>query len=257
VPAPNDFRITAARDLTLASDNVHIWRASLDQPVQCFQELAQTLCPKERERAKQLHLEQDRKRFIVARGVLRRILGHYLGMEPEGLQFRYGVHGKPHLTEAYGGRWLRFNLSHSYGLALYAIAYEREVGVDLEYVRPLSKVDRIADRFFSSKENAVLRTLPEDKKLEAFFKCWTRKEAYVKGRGAGISGRLDWFDVSSPAAKPAKLIDVNPVIQGSSAWIIQDVTPANGCVGAIAVKAHNCNVAYWQFSEHHPRSSLN
>ena len=131
-------------DLTLSSDEVHIWQTSLDQPPEYVRDLAQTLSHDEMMRAERFHFERDRRRFIVGRGVLRAILGSYLGVEPCQVQFCYGPHGKPYLAERFGSHGLRFNLAHSHELALYAFTLNRKIGVDLEYVRPMSNAAEIA-----------------------------------------------------------------------------------------------------------------
>ncbi|MBV8883220.1 MAG: hypothetical protein JO235_04370, partial [Chroococcidiopsidaceae cyanobacterium CP_BM_RX_35] len=121
-------------ELTLLSKDIHVWRASLDQPISCVQQLAQTLCAEEGTRAERFYFEQDRQRFIVGRGLLRAILGRYLSVEPSQIQFHYGPRGKPALSLACGGSWLRFNLSHSQGLAVYAVTRDREIGIDIEHI---------------------------------------------------------------------------------------------------------------------------
>ena len=128
-------------DLALSSDHIHVWCASLDQPASCVQQFAQSLSADERVRAERFHFEQHRNRFIAGRGLLRMILSYYTGIEPSRLQFCYGSRDKPALVETSGGGTLRFNLSHSQGLALYAVTRNREIGVDLERIRPISEAE--------------------------------------------------------------------------------------------------------------------
>src|SRR5262249_53787008 len=153
---------------------VHVWRASLDIPSICIHRLEKTLAVDEHERAARFYFLRDRLRFIVARGLLRAILGRYLRIEPPQLRFCYGRYGKPVLDQSCGGDILSFNLSHSDDKALYAVAYKRSVGIDIERVRPEFPIDEIAERFFSKKEAATLRSIPPVSKVEAFFNCWTR-----------------------------------------------------------------------------------
>jgi len=235
-------------DLTLSSNDIHVWRAALDQPTSCFQQLAQSLCAQERVRAERFYFERDRKHFVVGRGILRTILGLYLGIEPSQLQFYYGPRGKPALTETYGGGWLRFNLSHSQGLALYAVTRDREIGIDIEHIRPMPEAEQIAVRFFSVQENAVFRTLPPSQKQTAFFNCWTRKEAYIKALGDGLALPLDQFDVSLAPGEPARLLS----IKGDRAitrWFLQELTPAPDYVAALAVEGQGWCLTCWQWSE--------
>ena len=235
-------------DLTLKRDEVHVWWASLDPSASHVQRLAQLLSADEYMRAERFHFERDRKRFIVGRGLLRTILGRYLQTEPSRLQFRYTFHGKPALTEAFDGDMVNFNVSHSQGLALYAVTRGREIGVDLECVRPISDAEQIAGRFFSARENAVFRTLPARKKLAAFFNCWTRKEAYLKAIGDGLARPLDQFDVSLAPGEPARLLHTEGDPQEVSRWILQELTPAPGYVATLAVEGHDWQLKCWQWA---------
>jgi 4'-phosphopantetheinyl transferase len=236
-------------NLTLSSNDIHLWGATLDQPALWVQQLAQPLSEEERRKAECFHFEQDRKRFIVGRGVLRTILGLYLGTEPNRLEFCYGHHGKPYLAERFGEGALRFNLAHSYELALYAFTRGREIGVDLEYMRYMPDAEQIAASFFSARENAILHALPTSQKQEAFFNCWTRKEAYIKAIGNGLAQPLDKFDVSLAPGEPACLLNVEGAPEEASRWSLKALTPAPGYVAAMAVEGHNWRLTYWQFPE--------
>jgi len=236
-------------DLIVTSSDVHVWRAVLDQPAARVQHLAQTLCADERIRAERFYFEQHRQRFIVARGLLRTILGYYLGIAPDQLQFCYGSRGKPALVETPSGSTLRFNLSHSEGLALYGVTRDRELGIDIEYIRPITEMEQIAKRFFSVQENAVFCTLPTNQKLAAFFNCWTRKEAYVKAIGDGLALPLDQFDVSLAPGEPARLLAIKGDRSGANYWSLQELSPAPGYVAALAVEGHGWNLSCWQWQE--------
>ena len=178
---------------SLLADEVHVWRLTLDRPPERFLELLE---PDEVERANRFYFERDRKHFVVARGFLRLLLGWYLHAGPKQLQFAYGAWGKPSLANEFCESQLRFNMSHSHGVALYAVTQGREIGVDVEHVRAYFAGDYIARRFFSPHEVGDLRGLPEDDRVSAFFRCWTRKEAYIKATGRGMSQPLDGFDVT-------------------------------------------------------------
>lgn len=232
--------------LTLAEDEIHVWRACLDQPTACLQQLLAKLSADERMRAERFYFEQDRKRFIVARGLLRTILSCYLGIEPSELEFCYGLRGKPALVNS-GGSTLRFNLSHSQGLALYAIAPTREIGIDLEHIRPLPAA-QIAERFFSAQENAILRTLPPDQQQQAFFSCWTRKEAFLKAIGDGLAFPLNQFDVSLSPDQPAQIHSIKGDSAAAANWFLQELKPAPGYVGALAVEGTGGCLSCWQWS---------
>ena len=232
-------------ELALSRQDIHIWRASLELDVSSEARLAEILSPDERERAARFYFERDQKRFIAGRGILRTILSYYLDANPNQLRFSYGAHGKPALA---GPETLDFNLAHSQGLALYAIARERRIGVDVEHVRTVSDAEEIAGRFFSPHENAVFRELPESLKQQGFFNCWTRKEAYIKAIGRGFAGPIDNFDVSLAPGEPAALLSIQGNSLAASDWSIQELKPGPGYVAAVATEGSGWQLACWRWS---------
>lgn len=212
--------------LMLGGDEVHVWRATLDRTPSQIQSFLHNLAADEQARAERFYFERDREHFIVARGVLRAILGGYLNRAPESLSFCYSSHGKPALVGEPDGEAIRFSVSHSHGVALYAVTRGREVGIDLEHIRFDVAVAEIAERFFSSREVATLRSLPTEAQRQAFFRCWTRKEAYIKARGEGLSLPLDEFDVSLAPGEPAALLGTQRDPAEASRWSLQEITPA-------------------------------
>src|ERR1043166_1017688 len=174
-------------DLKLPDEEVHVWRAGLDLPPAQLERLHRVLSPDEQEKAAWFHFEKDRQHFTAARGFLRMILGRYLGSDPGELRFSYNSYGKPSLAAEFSTPPLRFNLAHSHGLALFAFNCGRELGIDLESIRPDRATEEIAERFFAEAEVAALRSLPLEARVRAFFDCWTRKEAFIKARGMGLS----------------------------------------------------------------------
>ena len=157
------------------------------------------------------------------------MLSSYLGVEAGAIAFSTSEHGKPHLD---GGSTIRFNLSHSRNIALLAVCDGFDVGVDVEFMRPIT--DDIAGRFFSSAENAALKALPEEDRLPSFYACWTRKEAFLKGLGTGIGGGLDKFSVTLPGQGTPRLSDDGSHI--TAGWSVAHLEPALGYVGAVAMK---------------------
>lgn len=232
-------------DLTLSSNDVHVWRADLDLPTWQIERLAQTFSADEHLRADKFYFERDRRHFIAGRGLLRVILGRYLDLEPTQLQFSYGARGKPALAIG-TGRKLCFNLSHSNGLVLYAVTRDRDLGIDLEHIRPLPEAEQLARRFFSAREYAVISSLPFDQKQEAFFKGWTRKEAYLKASGDGLAQPLERVEVSLAPSEPAKLYSIKGDASAAARWFLQDLTPALGYVAALAVEGHRWRLTCWQ-----------
>jgi 4'-phosphopantetheinyl transferase len=230
--------------MSLSPDIVYVWRASLQRPDARITQFFATLSEDEQQRAQRFHFLEDRRRFIVARGILRALLARYLLLEASALRFEYNLYGKPALAD--GGN-VRFNVSHSGGLALYAVTLNREVGVDVERVRPEFADVAVAERFFSRQEVATLRTLPPKVRVEAFFNCWTRKEAYIKGRGKGLAIPLDQFDVSLMPEEPAAVLADRDAPAETGRWSLWPLAPALGFAGAAAAQGHGCQLlcAQW------------
>ena len=229
----------------LSNADVHIWCASLDCSAPYMKKLELTLSEDEIIRANRFHFQRDRRRFVVGRGTLRAMLGLYLNRRPDQMKFRYGVHGKPYLAEDNG---ICFNLAHSHELAVYAFTRCRQVGVDLEYIRPIPDFEQISASFFSPRENSVLSSLPIDQRQEAFFNCWTRKEAYIKAIGDGLVHPLDQFDVSLAPEEPVRLLSVANAPEECSRWELRTFAPAPEYVAAVAVEGHNWQPRFWQWA---------
>jgi 4'-phosphopantetheinyl transferase len=239
----------APKDLQLADHEVHVWRAQLELPSSQVQRLRGILTDEELDRANRFSFEIDRKRFIAARGTLRSILSHYITISPSHLRFYYNQFGKPFLAPEFSSYRLNFNLSHSGSMALYAITRNMEIGIDVERVRSDFEYEEIAKCFFSVNEVAILRTIPTQKKLEAFYNCWTRKEAYIKAHGKGLSLSLDSFDVSFAPWEPPMLLITKDKPQECSLWTLLDLKPGLSHIGALAVKGIGCSFRYWEWNQ--------
>jgi 4'-phosphopantetheinyl transferase len=224
----------------LASDEIHCWRASLDVPPETFARLYASLTPDERTRSARFHFERDQQRFIGARGVLRDLLGRYLQTQPRQIRFVYNAFGKPDLGPEFASR-LKFNLSHSAGLALIAITTASNVGVDLEYIRAQSDYADIARRFFSVAELDYLSALPGHLYAEAFFSCWTKKEAYLKARGEGLATPLNSFSVPLTTDPAHTHVDL------CGGWSLYTLRPAPGYAGALAIEGTGWRLRQWQW----------
>ena len=214
---------------------VHVWRAGLDFPPHRVGDFEQVLSEEERSRARRFVSEEGRRRFVVCRGLLRTLLGAYAGLTPERVEFSYGPYGKPALARPQDATGLRFSVAHSDDVALYAIAARREAGVDIERIRPALASLKIAERFFSPGEVAALRASPPASRARAFFECWTRKEAYVKARGEGLSFPFHRFQVSL-TPREAALLTVADDPEEVARWTLHALEPGDGFAGALAVE---------------------
>jgi 4'-phosphopantetheinyl transferase len=235
-------------DLTLDLGEIHVWRVSLAQTESCLQSLQQTLSPDELTKADRFRFPKDRSQFIVSRGALRAILSRYVNISSHILRFDYNPYGKPSLIVAQGGNTLRFNLSHSRGMALIALTKNRDIGVDIEGINPNFSCLEIAEKFFSPLENSVLRSLPEHLQATAFFTCWTRKEAYIKAVGKGLSIPLNQFDVSLAPGEPAALLNVEENPEEASKWSLIELFPSSDMVAAVAVAGDCWKLHCWEWT---------
>jgi len=231
----------------LGGRQIHVWCAGLEGPPSKVAAFAKTLSDPERKRAERFQFERDRDRFIIRRGLLRRMLGCYLNTDPAQVTFTYESRGKPVLAGITDGQMLQFNLSHSHGLALFAVARQAPLGIDLERIRPIPELDQIAARFFSPYENALLDDLPKEQVPEAFFHCWTRKEAYLKATGEGIADSLPEVEVSLSPWRAAQLVSIAGDLQAAGLWTLHALAPAPGFVGALAVKAKGLEALCWRW----------
>ena len=235
--------------LMASHDEIQVWRMNLDRPASEVQELRGVLSEDETARAARFVFDRHRARFIVGRASLRRILARYLGQAPERLNFGYGHRGKPFLKTGSDGNRLRFNLSHSGELALLAVIRARRIGVDVERIREVREHLRLAGRYFAPGEVAAIRALPPEVQYQAFFNCWTRKEAYIKALGTGLACPLDGFEVSLTPGTPAALLRVNDDPNASSEWFMKALDPGPGYVGALALKGAGYRVTFWEWGE--------
>jgi 4'-phosphopantetheinyl transferase len=222
--------------LNLPADEVHVWLAKLTE--YSADSLIPLLAADELSRAARFHFDRDRNKFIVARAWLRKLLAAYLDVNAGDLQFVYGEKGKPRL-EGSRPKSINFNLAHSHELAIYAFSQRHELGVDLEFVRADLAGEEIAERFFSEREVETLRNVPADLRKQAFFDCWTRKEAYIKARGEGLSMPLDEFDVSLAPGEAAALLRNDKEPGEVARWSMQSVNVPAGYAGAVVVSGQD------------------
>lgn len=225
----------------LEPSHVHVWQAALDCSPEIVESFTQILDADEISRAARFHFARDRGRFIAARGILRKLLARYLGREACELKFLYGPRGKPSLEPRDAITAIRFNISHSQGLGILAFSRISELGVDVEQVRIIN-AEEIAERFFSPEELAELLALPRDARTEGFFRCWTRKEAYVKALGDGLLIPLNSFSVSLTPGRQATLKSAD-----SDTWSLYSFDPVDGFVAAVVAAGPDVKVSHWEW----------
>ena len=232
----------------IIADEVHVWQASLEVLPQEQERLHRILDSEERSRADRFRFPKDRRHYTVARGVLRLLLARYLHTSPEALNFSYNQYGKPALIEDVNPNKLQFNLSHSGERVLYAFALQRELGIDIEWRdRHIGEMEQIAKRYFSPYETQQLLALPESQRVSGFFNCWTRKEAYIKARGRGLSLPLHEFDVTLKPVEPAQLLATRDDPTHASRWVMRGLKPGRDYVAALAVEGDGWELKCWQW----------
>lgn len=242
--APGSAWLPPPAGLTLVPDEVHVWRLRLAQPPEPLAILARTLAPDERERAARFHFDRDRTAYTAARGALRTLAGAYLGHAPADLVFAYQARGKPYLDSPPGD--LHLNVSHSGDYALLAFTRGCEVGVDVEQRRPLNDLLALAKISFSGPEYATLCGLPTRDHSDAFFACWSRKEAFIKTTGEGVS-QLGDFEVSLRPGEPARLLRVKDISPAELPWSMHELPAIPGHAAALVVERHDVRIRCWDW----------
>lgn len=231
--------------MRLRTDEVHVWQAVLDSKDIAQRDLKDLLSEDEISRANRFHFEKDRNQFVVSRGILRTLLGNYLGRLPNELSFLYSPYGKPFIENKEG---LRFNLAHSQEVAVFGFSMEREIGIDVEQIRQISDMEVLAARFFCQEETSKLMSLLPSERCSAFFRCWTRKESYIKGLGKGLGIDLDQFEVSFGPGEPAALLRSLQGFADASLWRIREIPVEPGYVGAVAAEGPEWNLTCFNWT---------
>ena len=237
-----------AREISLGADDVHVWMSTLEFDDDTISRLSLWLSDDERQRADRFRHQRHRDKFIAGRAMMRGVLSRYVDRLPATIEFEYLPHGKPQLAAAQREVGLEFNLSHSGNIALCAVTGGTTVGVDVEHMRELRDMQGLANRFFSTAEAEQLQDEREDERLASFFRCWTRKEAYVKAIGQGITCPLDSFAVSLSAGDPPRLVHIDQDASIASKWSMVTINPADHYVGALAVAGPIDAVHSWRWN---------
>jgi 4'-phosphopantetheinyl transferase len=230
-------------ELRVTEDDVHVWAVQLDRDAAVIREMAALLDDDERDRASRFRRRVDRDRFIIAHAALRRILARYLRKPAQALRFRRDRFGKPSLAHRTD---VTFNMAHADSVALIAVTVGRPVGVDVERVTELDDAFEVAEICFAPAERRVLHAVPAAQVSDTFFNCWTRKEAFIKAVGTGLSAPLKAFEVALEPGTPARLCRVSGSERVAASWTMEALQPAPGYVGALAVRRRNVRVTTWQ-----------
>ena len=220
----------------LSEKEVHVWCASIEASNERRLQFMETFSDDEHKRLQRFHFERHRHQFIIARGTLREIIGQYLEIEPAEANFDYGQNGKPFIISNSELSSIRFNISHSGDVVVYAFVLDTEIGIDIEKVCNIDDCMAIAKSFFSSTEIDDLQKVSRESLLEAFYSCWTRKEAYIKAKGQGLGIPLNQFSVSvRPDLSPA-LVSTEFAPDEAAQWTLRDLPIIEGYIGAIAIQ---------------------
>ncbi|HET8656000.1 MAG TPA: 4'-phosphopantetheinyl transferase superfamily protein [Longimicrobiaceae bacterium] len=246
---PQRWRIPAALPAPPGAGEAHVWRASLRPPAAELARLEELLSEDERARAERFRFADQRGGFVVARGVLRTLLGAYLRRDPREIALETGPYGKPYLARGAGDPEMRFNLSHAADLALFAFAPEREVGVDVERTGRAARAAEIAKRYFAPDEAAFLAALPPVARAASFVRLWACKEAYAKATGLGIAGcDLSSFHVVLDGA-------AGPAFQGLPGWTLHELPAGEAYVAALAVEGPRVRLRLFEWGDGAPGAS--
>ncbi|MEW6240627.1 MAG: 4'-phosphopantetheinyl transferase superfamily protein [Chloroflexota bacterium] len=226
-------------DIQMERHQADIWRVAPTVPADSVPLFESALSADESQRAARFHFDTDRLRFITAYTSLRRILARYLQCDPRDLNFSANAYGKPFLPD----HEIDFNLSHSGEYALIAVTRGRKIGVDVEFIRDDIELESLAARHFSPREVSELLALPLKQRVVGFFNCWTRKEAYIKAQGLGLSLPLDSFDVS--LGEPARLRGTRPDAKEASRWSLHSLDVGSNYAAALAVEGDGFEIRCW------------
>ena len=233
----------------LSTSAIHVWEFALDDLSRQTAQLRTVLDSDELARAGRFHFQEHRDHFIATHGLLRMVLAQYVNLSPVKIRYDYNAHGKPTLGSQIKSADLRFNLSHSRNVALLALARAREVGIDIEYCRTDFDYETLANRFFSANEVEELFALPSHLRHKAFFLCWTRKEAYIKARGEGLSRPLREFDVTLSPEVPAKLLQTRWDVNDAKRWSLVNLDVRPQYAAAVAVEGQDYQLSRWRITD--------
>jgi 4'-phosphopantetheinyl transferase len=231
----------------LQANQIHLWCAALSQFASELPRFWAMLSPAERTRAERFRFPKDRDGYVIRHGILRLILSRYLEQLPSEIEFCHGASGKPEIKGDCARAPIYFNASHSGEIALYAITSACPVGVDVECTRTIPDIEEIASRIFSPRETQTLMALPTDSRLEGFYACWTRKEAFLKATGEGIGENLAKVEVTLAPGEEPKVLHITGDSQIQMQWQLRSFSPAPGYLAAVAFRHRDLALSQWRF----------
>jgi 4'-phosphopantetheinyl transferase len=241
------FKESRSASFDIHNGDVHVWCVSLDDLSPLTGSLAQYLSEDEQARAGRFVFERGRDRYIASRGALRVILARCLSKDPAQLLFSYNRYGKPQMDASREEPAIRFNVSHAHELALYAVARDRKVGIDIECITRDVAYEQIVEEFFSSREKSTFHNLPNAGRREWFFACWTIKEAYVKAVGTGLVDPLDRIEVTLHPETTTASLNISGEPEEGYRWSVQLLKPAAGYIGAVVTEAGPWRLKCWRW----------
>jgi 4'-phosphopantetheinyl transferase len=227
------------KEIVLTTKDVHIWRGSLDLAAAKIEKLFDILSQDEKLRAQRFRFPEHQKRFIAARGILRQLLSTYLDLPAKSIVFEYSDRGKPTLAKSINYNDLQFNLSHSQDLAVYGFTLSRKIGIDLEYLKPLTDAKAIASRFFAATEKELICSLTGEEQQQVFFQLWTAKEAYLKAIGEGITGSLAEVEIALASDRSITSFKLKGNTITTESWLLSDFIPETNYLATVAVESLN------------------
>ncbi len=231
------------KQINILPKDIHVWSINLTDHYEKENALYDLLSVDEKKRASKYRSEKDRSFFIIARGIIRKIISYYLAVDPKIISFFYNNYGKPYINHY---RFLCFNISHSEDLLMCIIAKNREVGIDVERIIDLDNYELIAQRFFSYNEYLNLKSVPQKYRLSSFYECWTRKEAFVKAIGNGFSYPFNQFEVSLMPNEPAVLRSIEGNVMHAKKWYLHTINFFQEYKIACAFKGTYNSILYWR-----------
>ena len=234
--------------MILNQNEIHLWFIPIDNFLTEVDSLYPFLSKEEILKSGKFYSDNDKNKFIILRSILRRILGDYLETTPGDIRFKNNHFGKPFLHPDSETDKINFNLSHSGNYGVYAFSREKEIGIDTEKIRAVGDMNAMAKRFFSSLECETLMSLPEEKQMNSFFRCWTMKEAYVKACGKGFSLPLDKFSIDFMSETP-KLLNVDWDQEDINRWQIYSLDSPEGYITSLAAEGNDHKIIYKSMNE--------